>query len=173
MLVHHVIVSQSCFIIGILIMLVTNICLALILSFVCVSEFFIVTMIILVSIHRLHGHRLVLMWRIINLLQLLVSITSHILIVLVSLLLNATLLRNHYFLHLLDGNCTLHVNPLTLNDMLLLQFQYQVDAVNVIVSHKAKSPWFVGPLVLQNDAIFNLTKVTKICLETMKFKVVR
>ena len=106
------------------------------------------------------------MWRIIN---LLVSSTSHIIIVLVSLLLDTTLLRNYYFLHLLDGNCTLHVNPLTLNDMLLLQFQYQVDAVNVIVSHKAKSPWFVGPLVLQNYAIFDITKVTKICLETMKF----
>ena len=101
------------------------------------------------------------------------SSTSHILIALVSLLLDTILLRDYYFLHLLDGNCTFHVDPLTLNDMLLLQFQYQVYAMNVVVSHEAKSPWLVGPLVLQNYAIFDVTKVTKICLETLKLKIVR
>ena len=57
--------------------------------------------------------------------------------------------------------------------MLLLQFQYQVDAVNVFIGDEAKSPWLVGPLVLQNYAIFDLTKVTKVCLETLEFEIVR
>ena len=113
------------------------------------------------------------MLRIIYLLQLLVSSTSQILIALIFLLLDTILLRNHDFFHLLDGNCTLHINPFTLNYMLLLQFQYQVDAVNVIVSHEAESPWLVCPLILQNYAIFDITEVTKICLETFKFEVVR
>ena len=81
------------------------------------------------------------------------------------------MLRN-YLLHLLDGNCAFHVNPLTLNDMLLLQFQHQVDTVDVIVGDKAESPWLVRPLILQNHAIFNFTKVGKICLEVFKFEVV-
>lgn len=122
MLVHHVISCRSCILIVIFIILVTNICLTLIMYFICVSHVLIMMMISLRSIHWLHGHWIVLMLRIIYLLQLLVSSTSQILIALISLLLDTILLRNHDFFHLLDGNCTLHINPFTLNYMLLLQF---------------------------------------------------
>ena len=73
---------------------------------------------------------------------------------------------DHNFFHLLNGNCALHVNPLVLNHVLLLELKHKVDAADVAVSDEAETTRFVRPLVLQDDAVLNLTKVLEVRFET-------
>ncbi len=73
---------------------------------------------------------------------------------------------DHNFFHLLNWNCALHVYPLVLNRVLLLELKHKVDATDVAVSDEAEATRFVRPLVLQDDAVLNLTKVLEVFLET-------
>lgn len=56
--------------------------------------------------------------------------------------------------------------------MLLLQFEYQVHTPNVLVSDKAKASWLVSPLVLQDHAVFNGSKVQEVVPKCLQLKVV-
>ena len=53
----------------------------------------------------------------------------------------------HHFFHLLDWNCTLYIYPLSLDHMLLFEFQDQVDATNVSESHETKPSRFMCTLI--------------------------
>jgi len=75
------------------------------------------------------------------------------------LLISATLLRDHDFLHLLDGNCTFNVDPLVLYHVLLFQFQDEVHTANVFERDKAKPSRFIRALVLEYDTVFDLAEI--------------
>lgn len=79
--------------------------------------------------------------------------------------LSACLLGDHDFFHLLDGHGTFHVNPLVRNNVLLLEPEDKVDAADVFVGHEAEAAWLVRAFVLQNDRVFNLSKVGEVVLE--------
>ena len=57
--------------------------------------------------------------------------------------------------------------------MLLLEFEDQVHAADVFVGHKAEATRLLRPLVLQDDAVFNLPEVQKVVLEGRLLEVVR
>ena len=83
----------------------------------------------------------------------------------IALLINATLLGDHYFLHLLDGHGTFDVDPFVLNHVLELQFEDEVDATNVLVRHETEPARLIRSLVLQDHTIFDLTEVGEVGLE--------
>lgn len=83
----------------------------------------------------------------------------------IALLINATLLGNHYFLHLLDGHGTFDVDPFVLNHVLQLQFEDEVDATNVLVRHETEPARLICSLILQDHTIFDLTEVGEVGLE--------
>lgn len=88
-------------------------------------------------------------------------------------LLVTTLLGDHDLLHLLDGHGALHVDPLVLNHVLLLQLQNQIDATDVCIGNESESSRLVGPFVLKNDAVFDLSEIQEVALESAKLQVVR
>eukprot|EP00353_Schmidingerella_taraikaensis_P014755 CAMPEP_0185575842 /NCGR_PEP_ID=MMETSP0434-20130131/6918_1 /TAXON_ID=626734 ORGANISM="Favella taraikaensis, Strain Fe Narragansett Bay" /NCGR_SAMPLE_ID=MMETSP0434 /ASSEMBLY_ACC=CAM_ASM_000379 /LENGTH=222 /DNA_ID=CAMNT_0028192833 /DNA_START=1614 /DNA_END=2283 /DNA_ORIENTATION=- len=79
----------------------------------------------------------------------------------------------HDFFHLLDRYGTLDVDPLILNHMLHLQLQDKVDAANVAIGHEAETTRLIRPLVLQNDAVLDLAKVSKVAPKVNELEVVR
>ena len=83
----------------------------------------------------------------------------------ITLLINATLLSDHYFFHLLDGHGTFDVDPFVLNHVLQLQLEDEVDATNVLVRHETEPARLVRSFVLQDHAIFDLTEVGEVGLE--------
>jgi len=88
-------------------------------------------------------------------------------------LLLAVLLGEHDFFHLLNRYGTLDVDPLILNHMLHLQLQDKVDAANVAIGHEAETTRLIRPLVLQNDAVLDLAKVSKVAPKVDELQVVR
>ena len=83
----------------------------------------------------------------------------------IALLINATLLREHYFLHLLDRYGTFDIDPFILNHVLQFQFKDQIYTADIPVSDETEPSWLISSLVLQNDAVLNLAKVGKVGLE--------
>ena len=90
----------------------------------------------------------------------------------IALLINATLLGDHYFFHLKDGHGTFDVDPFVLNHVLQLQLEDEVDAANVPVRHESEPARLIRPLVLQDHTIFDLTEVGEVGLEARQVQVV-
>jgi hypothetical protein len=67
--------------------------------------------------------------------------------------------------HPRDRNCTLHVYPLTLNVVRVVQFEYCVGAGDLLERHKAKSTRFHRLLVLQDHDVFNFAELDKVAIK--------
>ena len=58
------------------------------------------------------------------------------------------LLNDHNFFHLLDRDCTFHIYPFVLNNMLMFEPQNNVDTSYVNKSDKSKTTRLMCPLIL-------------------------
>ena len=83
------------------------------------------------------------------------------------------LLKCDHFSHLLNRNRTLYINPLVENRVSISKLQNKIDTANVCKSDKAKSSWLPCSLVLQNNAIFDFSKVVKIFSKLRDLQIVR
>jgi len=75
------------------------------------------------------------------------------------------LLLTENLLHLFNRNCTLDVNPLILDKVVLTHPKHNVDALDVFVCDETEASRFMGPLVLQNHDIINEAKLLKVVSE--------
>ena len=74
-------------------------------------------------------------------------------------------LCHHDFFHLLDWHCTLDIHPFVLNHMLLFELEHEIDASDISVCHEAEASRLIGPLVLQDHAVFNVSEVLEVGLK--------
>jgi hypothetical protein len=74
------------------------------------------------------------------------------------------LLKQH-FSHLLYGYCTLYVYPFVFYIVVIAHLEDEVHTLDVVVSDEAKPSWLVSSFVLQNDAVFDGTKMFEVTLE--------
>ena len=88
-----------------------------------------------------------------------------------NLLSNLALNLNQF--HFLDWNCTLAVDPLVSEDVVVLQLHDFSDILYVDVGHKAETSWLIRTFVLQNDAVFQPAILLKICAKLLLFQIVR
>lgn len=76
-------------------------------------------------------------------------------------------------LHLVDRNGTLAVDPLVVDEVLVLIFHHDRDTLNGAVRHKPKASGLVGLFVFEDDAVFQNAEVTKVVSELVDRQVVR
>jgi hypothetical protein len=65
-------------------------------------------------------------------------------------------------LHLVDGDRTLAVDPLSLDDVLVFHLHDGGNGINTRICHKSESPRLLSPLVFENHAVFQHTKLRKV-----------
>lgn len=75
------------------------------------------------------------------------------------------LLLLHDFFHLFDGHRAFDVNPFVKNRVAVSELEHQVHAADVRKSHKPEASGLLCPFVLQDDAVFNLSKVAEVVLK--------
>jgi hypothetical protein len=83
------------------------------------------------------------------------------------------LLRQLDSSHLIDRDCTLAIDPLSLDDMLLLETHNSMNTTDVIVGNKPKSSWLLCSLILKNNTVFKIPILAKVRSELWKCQVVR
>ena len=71
----------------------------------------------------------------------------------------------HDFFHLLDRHCTLDIDPLVQNRMAITKFKHEIHTSYIDEGHESEASGLLGALVLEDDAVFNLTKIGEIILE--------
>ena len=104
--------------------------------------------------------------------MLMLRLLGHAIVLILLILSILVLMCYHNFFHLVNRYGTFDINPLALNDMLLFQFEHEVNTVDIIIGDEAESPWLVSTLILQYHTVFNLTEVAEVFFEAGEGEIV-